>query len=273
VEKEKIGVPAINLLYYWNDFTFDFTFIPTYTPTRMPLVNSRHTFLDPKAPTTINSRDLPSDTLDNSQSGIRVSRHISGWDVSLCYYDGYDDITLPIVENDLTITPKFNRIRVIGSDFATAFSSLGVHGEAAQFIYDGGKDEDYFQYILGIDYAWTDVIKDHGIFLILEYMGDKTTRSRQDKRPAFGSGLGRVFANSVLSTITYKASDTLEAETKLLFNLDEHLSYVIKPEIHYDINDKLKLTFGVDFIEGVQDTFFGQFGNDDRGYFLLRYSF
>ena len=55
--------------------------------------------------------------------------------------------------------------------------------------------------------------------------------------------------------MNYKASDTLEAETKLLFNLDEHLSYVIKPEIHYDINDKLKLTFGVDFIEGVQDTF------------------
>ncbi len=153
------------------------------------------------------------------------------------------------------------------------FGGLGVHGEAAQFIYDGGKDEDYFQYILGIDYAWTDVIKDHDIFLILEYMGEKTTQSRQDERPSSGSGLGRVFTNSFLSTITYKFSDTLEVETKLLFNLDHHLSYVIKPEIHYDITDELKLTFGIDFIEGVQDTFFGQFDNDDRSYFFLRYSF
>ncbi len=218
-------------------------------------------------------RELPVDTLSSSQSGIRILRHISGWDVSLSYYDGFDDITLAIVENDLSLTPTFNRIRVIGGDFAYTFAGLGVHGEAAQFIYDGGKDEDYFQYILGIDYTWTDVIKDHDIFLILEYMGEKTTRSRQDERPSSGSGLGRVLTNSFLSTITYKFSDTLEVETKLLFNPDHHLSYVIKPEIHYDITDELKLTFGVDFIEGVQNTFFGQFDNDDRSYFFLRYSF
>ncbi len=273
VEEEKIGVPAVNLLYYWRDFTFDLVFIPTYTPTRLPLVNSRHSFLDPEIPQVVNGRNLPSDNLSNSQGGIRILRHISGWDVSLSYYDGFDDITLGIVENDLSLTPTFNRIRAIGGDFAYTFGGLGIHGEAAQFIYDGGKDEDYFQYILGIDYAWTDVIKDHDIFLILEYMGEKTTQSRQDERPSSGSGLGRVFTNSFLSTITYKFSDTLEVETKLLFNLDHHLSYVIKPEIHYDITDELKLTFGVDFIEGVQDTFFGQFDNDDRGYFFLRYSF
>ncbi len=29
VEEEKIGVPAINLLYYWRDFAFDLVFIPT----------------------------------------------------------------------------------------------------------------------------------------------------------------------------------------------------------------------------------------------------
>lgn len=51
------------------------------------------------------------------------------------------------------------------------------------------------------------------------------------------------------------------------------MSYFINPEIHYDITDELKLTFGVDLFEGVQKTFFGQFDNDDRSYFFLRYSF
>jgi hypothetical protein len=273
VEEEKIGVPAINLLYYWNDFTFDLVFIPTYTPTRLPLINSRHAFLDPDKSTVVNGRELPADTLSSSQSGIRILRHISGWDLSVSYYDGYDDLTLATVEGDQSLTLRYNRTRVIGVDFATTFGGLGVHGEAAQFFYDGGKDEDYFQYILGIDYTWTNIIHDHDIFLILEYMGDTTTRSREDERPASATGLGRVFRNSFLSTITYKFSDILELETKLLFNLDHHLSHVIKPEIHYDINDKLKLTFGVDFIEGNQTTFFGQFDNDDRSYFFLRYSF
>lgn len=273
VEEEKIGVPAINLLYYWNDFTFDLVFIPTYTPTRLPLINSRHSFLDPEIPFVVNGRELPADTLSSSQSGIRVLRHISGWDFSLSYYDGYDDLTLATIESDQSLTPRYNRIRVIGADFATTFGGLGVHGEAAQFFYDGSKDADYLQYILGIDYTWTDVIYDHDIFLIMEYMGDTATQSREDKRTAFASGLGRVFRNSFLSTITYKFFDTLELENKLLFNMDHHLSYVIKPEVHYDISDELKITLGIDFIEGVQDTFFGQFDHDDRGYFFLRYSF
>ena len=59
VEEEKIGVPAVNLLYYWRDFTCDIVFIPTYTPTRLPLVNSRYSFLDPKMLPVINRRDLP----------------------------------------------------------------------------------------------------------------------------------------------------------------------------------------------------------------------
>jgi len=219
-DEQKIGVPAVNLLYYWNEFTFDFVFIPTYTPTRLPLIDSRHTFLDPKVPVNINGRDLPPNKLSNSQSGLRISRHILGWDVSLSYYDGYDDITMGIIEDDKSITPEYNRIRVIGGDFATTFGGLGVHGEGSQFFYDGGDDEDYFQYIMGVDYTWADVIKDHDIFLIFEYMGEKTTRSGREERPAFGSGLARVFTNSLLSTITYKFSDTLEAETKLLFNLD-----------------------------------------------------
>ena len=273
VEEEKIGVPAINLLYYWNDFTFDLIFIPTYTPTRLPLLNSRHSFLDPEAPTVVNGRELPADTLSSSQTGIRISRHISGWDLSASYYDGYDDLTLATVESDQSLTARYNRTRVVGVDFATTFGGLGVHGEAAQFFYDGSKNEDYLQYILGIDYNWTNVIYDHDIFLILEYMGDTTTQSREDKRPAFASGLGRVSRNSFLSTITYKFSDTLELETKLANNLDHHLSYVINPEINYDITDAFKLTFGIDFIEGNQTTFFGQFDNDDRSYFFLRYSF
>jgi len=273
VEEEKIGVPAVNLLYYWNDFTFDLVFIPTYTPTRLPLTNSRHSFLDSETPFIVNGRELPADTLSSSQSGIRILRHISGWDLSVSYYDGYDDLTLAIVESDQSLTPTYNRTRVIGVDFATTFGGLGVHGEAAQFLYDGSNNEDYFQYILGFDYTWTNVIYEHDIFLILEYMGDTTTQSRQDKRPAFATGLGRVFRNSFLSTVIYKFSDTLELENTLLFNTDHHLSYLIKPEVHYDISDELKLTFGIDFIEGNQTTFFGQFDNDDRSYFFLRYSF
>ncbi len=273
VEEEKIGVPAINLLYYWNDFTFDLVLIPTYTPTRLPLFNSRHSFMDPNNPLVINGRDLPSDKLSNSQSGIRISRHISGWDFSLSYYDGFDDITIATIEDDESLSPMYNRMRVIGGDFATTFRGLGLHGEAAQFIYDGDNGENYFQYILGIDYTWTNIIDDHDIFVILEYMGEKSTERQKVGKKVFGSGLARVFTNSVLSTITYKFSDTLEWETKLAFNMDSHLSYFIKPEIRYDISDELKLTFGVDFIEGVQDTFFGRFEKDDRSYLFLRYSF
>ncbi len=273
VEEEKIGVPAINLLYYWNDFTFDLVFIPTYTTTRLPLLDSRHSFLDPENIPVINGRNLPSDNISNSQTGIRILRHISGWDLSLSFYDGYDDLTQATVEDNESLTPRYNRMRVVGGDFATTFGGLGIHGEVAQFMYDGENDENYFQYVFGFDYTWTNIIYDHDIFVILEYMGDKSTERQKVSKKVFGSGLARVFTNSILSTVTYKFSDSLEFETKFAFNLDGHLSFLIKPEIRYDVNDNLKLTFGMNCIEGVQDTFFGQFEKDDRSYFFLRYSF
>jgi hypothetical protein len=273
-QDQEIGVPAVKLDYYIGDFTIEGVFVPTFTPTRLPPLDTRLSVIDiSDIPFPINDPDLPSDNIDNSQYGVRLKTTHKGWDFSASFYDGINDFPNVRLEPDFSITPIYNKIRVIGADFATTFDRWGVHGEAAQFLSDGDREDSYVQYVLGIDYKRADVVLDHDLFAIVEYIGEHVTQEGESELPVGGAMVSRVFSNSLFVHIEYEFSDYFRLDLEGIVNLDNGEDYFLKPEFSYDVNNNFTIAVGFDLLWGPSDTFFGQFDKSDRVFTKMTYTF
>ncbi|HON38165.1 MAG TPA: hypothetical protein P5047_08500 [Desulfomonilia bacterium] len=178
--ERKIGVPAVKVNAYSDVANVELAWIPWFVPYRLPTPEERWfpgvlkalAFIDTgmaagAIPVTARHEeiDIPAFNLDNSQAGIRVSKYVGGWDLSLSYFRGYDptplteavsDLTVELQDPlaldydlslDLTYEPSLHRIQVFGFDFATTVSSFTIRGEFAYF-----KDKFYnrkLQSVLG----------------------------------------------------------------------------------------------------------------------------
>ncbi|RJP73948.1 MAG: hypothetical protein C4532_03755 [Candidatus Abyssobacteria bacterium SURF_17] len=277
-QDQEIGVPAVKLDYYIGDFTIEGVFVPTFTPARLPPLDSRLSVVDiSDIPLPINDPDLPSNNIDNSQYAIRVLTTYRGWDFSASFYDGFNDFPNVRLDPDFplpSLTPVYNKLRVIGGDFATTFGRWGAHGEAAQFLSDGDVEDSYLQYVLGIDFRQSDIVFDHDLFAIVEYIGEHVTNEGESTFPIQTEAMvNRVFSNSLFVHIEYEFSDYFRLDFEGMVNLDNGEDYFLKPEFSYDINDNLTIALGFDFLWGPNDTFFGQFDESDRIYTKLTYTF
>ena len=102
--------------------------------------------------------------------GLKAEFHLSGTDMSISWFDGYDPMpgaaltnfnldmsgSIPVPYAELTMTPY--KLRNIGIDFETTFGNFGLRGEAAwSFPYKSYKKEEYvpceeLKYNAGIDW-------------------------------------------------------------------------------------------------------------------------
>lgn len=162
----KIGVPALKVNLYSNLANVEIGWVPFYVPYRLPTAEERWFPGVLVPPSTIDAGhsvgtipvrasypeiDLPRGTIENSEAGIRVSRHIGGWDVSASYFTGYDMMPLVDTPVDLDVEladplaldydvtarvamePVLHRMHVFGLDFTTTVSDFTLRGEYAYF--------------------------------------------------------------------------------------------------------------------------------------------
>jgi hypothetical protein len=162
----KIGVPAIKLDCYSEMANVELAFVPFYVPYRLPDSDERWfpgVLKPPKTvyagpavgtvpvKTTYADMDVPARTLQNSEAGVRVSRQVGGWDLSVSYFTGYDPMPLTeaVVDLDVSVTDPLSlgyaagsrvtlaqavhRVHVFGFDFTTTVSDFTLRGEYAYF--------------------------------------------------------------------------------------------------------------------------------------------
>lgn len=293
LDDEYIGVVAADLNYYWNDWNLQIVGVPGFTPTRFPPVDTRFSLVPPGGIATIEDPllpfallvpieepVLPSNTTDNIQFGVRLQTTYRGWDFSVSYYDGINDIPAATarlaptpfpVEIPEAIVPVYHRYRAIGGDFATTFDRWGFHGEAAQLIFDGGLEDDRFQYVLGLDYTKSDILFDHDLFAIIEYVGEEVTS--EGTGFSTGTALDRVLVSAVAGNITYEFSDYSKVELRGAADFHKGDDYYIQPQFVHKVTDDFEVTVGLDILGGPSDTFFGQFRDNDRVFVKLKYTF
>ena len=276
----------LTLQFEFGNVDVELISIPTFTRTRVPPSGTR---FDPLQgfPLTVLRPDDPPGSLQDAQWAARVTLRAKGWDVSLSAFTGFDDLpagqlaTVVIFPPVLQVEPIFDRIHMLGSDFATTLGFLGItgptgdllsriqiHGEAAHTFYEGPRADEVLQYVVGLNYTFVDLVAEHDLTVILEYAGELITKRSE---VTTGSNLGRVLSGAVLLRLQYEVSPQprlllkdLNFALNLAANLDGDENAWVHPEVNYTVTDYFSMQLAADVFFGPKDTFFGQYERDGR---------
>jgi len=146
VDTDFLGVTAARVTYESGGNTVDLVWQPWFTSSRTPLLNQRWTALPPQA-AGVNIVDAGARYPGGSQVGARWNHVGSGYEYSLCFFDGYQnlpsfDAALGSTLSSVALTRTYPDLRLYGGDAAVPLPWLTIKGEAAYFTSStpGGKN-------------------------------------------------------------------------------------------------------------------------------------
>jgi hypothetical protein len=194
--------------------------------------------------------------------GLRWSRFIDGWDISLNYLYHYVDMpvfTTHLQHGYLNINSEYYRSHLLGGSFANTFNNFTLRSEVAyqtnirqRNINQQVSQYDGFTYLIGVDYfglsnmlVSAQFIQDHAI--------DTPVNLTKPK----------VDTNITLLVRNDFWHETLTSELLVVNNMDQHDGFV-RASLNYDYNDNVKLWLASDIIWGELDGLYGQFEEKDR---------
>lgn len=300
-EDEKIGQISLRADYYIGNWSLEGVVVPSFTPSSLPGTNSRwypklpSKILNPAYPAMGNaildvsylstSPSLPDEGLNSTQYALKLSGTFAGWDISLSWFDGFDD--LPSIRTDhlidssftnanISIKEEYKRRRALGADFATTLGKFGLRGEAAYYItedwngFDPAIDDPYLQYVIGLDYTFNDLLAGKDIFILLQWVQELQVPNRHTVYNI--TDLNHIFRKSILGKLDFNFDEYTKITIKGAGNIITE-DWWIQPGFEWIISDGIELHSLVDLLGGPKETFFGMFKDNKRFQFKLKYSF
>jgi hypothetical protein len=159
----------------------------------------------------------------------------------------------------------------MGTDFATTVGRWGIHGEAAQLVFDGEKEDSRIQYVIGCDYKKSDILFDHDLFVIFEYIGEHVNHESESLDT--GASLDSIFKSAFATNVTYGFTEYTKLEVVGIIDVYQGDDYYVQPQLVHEVTDDLEITAGLDLLGGPSGTFFGEFKDNDRVFVKLKYTF
>lgn len=267
--------------YFKDDFHAEFIWIPYMTYDEIGVPGSDYYPIPPLPPAPfqvqINNEHQPSDSLDHSAYGGRLSILKGGWDISSFYYSSMDASpaffrTVQTEPTPLVIfQPNHDRIHQIGFTASKDFASFIINGEAVYTMdrwfsvsdladADGVVQQDFLDYIIGFERPLP-----HDSRLNLQFFQrwfpDHDPNIFQEE---FETGLS-LYAST-------KLSEKFEPEALFIYSTT-HKDYMTRLMLHWYPAQNWALTFGTDILDGTAIGLFGRFDQTDRVYSEVRYSF
>lgn len=263
-EENKINIPAVRVKNYYQDWVFDFVWSPDVEGNKLPQPGDRwypETGLEltPGFSQVLKETIKPERTIDNSQLGLRISRWSGNIDASLSYYYGWRKdptiyTTVDEINNQIIIQPEYNRVQGIGADFAKTFGKYVLRGETAYFVtVDKDLKEDYFQYVLGVDFNAND-----DLYINTQFFGEKEKK----KDPQ----------NGITLIVEYSINEFNQLELNTIYRFEGE-EIIINPVYSNDLMDSVSLSIGAYLIDGNEEGDFGQFAEKDYMYLELSKTF
>ena len=303
---EKLGTNAVNASYYIGDnLTINGVYVPVFTPATLPFGDFADAFSAPMdLPLGMTVRTL-SDTVilperkasESSQIGLKASTNLFGYDLSLSYFKGRDD--LPILSK-ATITPVdmigtvdiatelvYPEIQVIGADFAGSIGSVGIWGEGAVYMPEElamttlapspatGQmettqtivldDKPYFKFVLGGDYTFK-----NGLYFNGQYLhGFLHERGKNELNDYFTFRLEKTFLNDKFKLVPIGGAVAINDWD----DMKNNYGLVYAPELSYYPSDNVELSVVPFIIDGKGANMFGSIKDLDEILFRLKVSF
>jgi hypothetical protein len=228
--------------------------------------------------TVIRSDDRPSDSLDHSAGGVRLSWLSAGWDTSAFYYTSMNAapaFARQIVDGPepaFVYTPTHDRIHQGGLTVSKDFG-LGVFKAEAVYTHDallettrltdpdGLVKLDYLDYILGIEFV----------------TGNETRLNFQFYQRWFTDYDPTIVPDEVESGVSAYVSTKalhpdIEPELLVLRSLDKD-EWLVRAKVSWRFLPNWRVASGVDVLHGPVDGVIGRYSDADRVYAELRYSF
>jgi hypothetical protein len=263
VDNDFLAVTGARVTYEAKSDTIDVVFVPLFTPSRSPLLDQR--WVAPPAGLTLaeGAATYPAGT----QQGVRWNHLGGGYEVSLSFFDGYNNLPLIDYTVDystlrLLLSQRYARIRMYGADAAMPLHWFTVKGETAYFTSPTPGADEYFEYVLQLER-----IKGEWSF-VGGYAGEFVTVHRTAYDFAPDRGLTKAFLGH--------AGYTIDASRSVAFDMAVRQNGAgtwARAEYSQTIGAHWRATAGIGWIRGNADDFLGQYRRNSHLSLALRYSF
>jgi hypothetical protein len=283
VSPEFLAVTGVRAVASHGADTFEGVWVPRLTPSRVPLIDQRWTVLPPEA-TGVPIVDGGSVFPTGSQAGVRWGHAGSGYEYSLSFFNGFNNLPNIRASTTLNAEPaevaekicsacsassafieirrEYPAIRTYGADAALPTKWFTLKGEAAYFTSSTPMTDEYVLYVVQVE-------RQTGEWLIVAgYSGDATTK----RRAAFGFAPDRGLARSIVARASYTIDPVRSVAFETAIHQNGHGAFA-KVEYSQASGPHWRATFSGVGIAGQDDDFLGQYHRNSHFSVALRYSF
>lgn len=280
-DDQRFGTVAVKLdVYLSAKYSLGVFTTPFFEPSNVPL---------PAAGRDIREK-TPARTFSNSEIGLKLDKVEEGFDWSLSYFHGFsllpDLRILGIDGGGPILEMHYDRIDVIGADFARNIGRYGFRGEAA---YVQTKDKSggdpavknpYLFWVLGVDRSFFENLNINLQFFQRrvrrfhdpEAIADPVERSLAVQNAVLDGQRDRLSHGLSTRVADKWFNETLQGEIFAVINLTRR-DYYLRPSLTYAFSDHWKGTIGGDFYYGAADTQFGSLRPNRGAFAEWRYGF
>ena len=278
-DDERLGVFAVRPRVQWGPLQWEGAIVPVFTGSLMPGQQSRWSPPSParaRAQFELAPPREPATTLENMQYATRVSGTVRGWDVSASYFDGWNDVPRFATEvstsetgiGTVRVTPEHLRKRVVGGDVATVVGPFTVRVEAAHIRPDPRQGPRYFQYVLGGERTFGDMMGSGGTFVLVQWIQSVLP----DDFDATPLDFDYLFRKATMARVLRNVTVATQVGVEALYEWDRG-GYYLQPSASYRFGGRVRVEALVDLLGGRKDEFFGLFAANKRFQSRVRYSF
>jgi hypothetical protein len=263
VNSDFLGVTAARVTISRAADSLDLVWQPWFTPSRTPLLNQRWTVLPPEA-AGVPIVDAGARYPGGSQYGARWNHTGAGYEYSLCFFDGYNNLPLFDAKLDargVGLQRFYPDLRLYGGDAAVPLPWLTVKGEAAYFTTSTSGAEEYVLYVIQLER----MVKEWSF--VGGYAGAAVTQT-SGNQVAFAPdrGFARSFVGRAGLTIDVNRSFTVETAVRAAGSF-------LRFEYSQAVGQHWRVTPGAAWIRGDMTDFLGQYHHNSYLSLAMRYSF
>lgn len=254
---ERLGIVGIRAFVYADrtrgDQSIEFVCLPLYSPSRAGRVTTRwRPLLEDGSPAAGIDIQFPKNTPANADYGIKISRHLREWDMSVMYARTIDDVAGGERIAGPLVRPLFLKKRMVGVDASRIINEgrWETHIEAAYTSTPSGNDDDFVQLVAGGRRTFVDVYQSVDLDLTLEWAGEHVYSRRRNPSVIVQNLIQRPFPGAVLADAKWELTDFVTWKIKAAWIYRGLDAYVITNDFSWRVSDLLEVTAGFDALSG-----------------------
>jgi len=285
---EEYGLLSIDFKYFFDADMLEVIYIPEFKRSRLPSLNSRWFFELPES-MVVDMTNIPvsyqllfdqsfESRSDNDQFVVRYSNHSNQLDYAFIYHKGID--SLPVFteevllvspeQADIQINGTYTKFQMVGGDISFPIGKWMTRIEGAYFYTEDNKgmleqkDDSYIHYVIGFDRSFNNVLFDKDLFFAIEW-------SQQESKTDIvyeSNDLRHLFDKTLFLKTDIEISSDAELLFETLYDFSDK-DYLLKLTYEYRVSEYVKVMTSAFVMGGPEESFFGQYKDNNRIQFKL----